>query len=60
MESGSNRDKNNDKSTFNLMKPINFGIEGYQFNPSLRFNFQRRYKIPTSKKNTYLDQIAKT
>ena len=36
-----------------------FGIKGYSFNPTLRFNFNIKNKIPTSKKNTYLDQIAK-
>lgn len=41
------------------IKKQEFGIDGYSFNPKLRFNFNISNKIPLTKKNTYLDQIAK-
>ena len=37
----------------------NYGVEGYQLKPSLRFNFQRDHLVPKQKKETYLDTIMK-
>jgi hypothetical protein len=37
-----------------------FGIKGYEVNPNLRFNFlNKQFKIPASKKNTYIEDIFK-
>jgi len=37
----------------------NYGVEGYQLKPALRFNFNRDHMIPKSKKETYLDHLMK-
>jgi len=35
-----------------------FGIKGYEVDPNLRFNFNnKQFKIPGTKKNTYIDEI---
>ena len=50
----------NDGEGSPVIDKSDFGIRGYRYNSSLRFNFQKRYKITQSKKNTYIDQIMKS